>query len=80
MTETKTIEIAVFRDPDGHPTCRSQEGACPMMGARKFGVVEVCMFTGGDIHRRPHGADKRDIVRNPEDHYLRPVDGCPVWS
>ena len=80
MRETRTLTIAVYRDPDGHPTCRTAAGECKFMMARKFGLVDVCGFVMQDIQRRPHGADRRDMVRDPEKHYLRPVEGCPLWT
>jgi hypothetical protein len=69
--ETRTIEVPVFRSPDGRPTCAARYGVrdkeCRFLRARKYGTDPVC-------------AVKLCRVDDEGDGYLRPCDGCPLWS
>lgn len=68
-----SIEIRKIQVPGyvagGKPTCCYQCGElqCVMLGTRKFGMIDVCLFLDQDIDRDDAG-------------YLRPVPGCPVWG
>lgn len=81
MTEFATIKIERHRDPEGHPTCCREWGKqqCRFMGARKFGLIDVCMLDGVDLMRGAHGARLGDIATSPAEGWVRPATGCPVW-
>jgi hypothetical protein len=80
--ETRTLTIAAYRDAAGAPTCCANwdTARCRFLATRKLGLVEVCGATGQDLHRRPADWQRGDIVARPDDHLLRPADGCPVWA
>ena len=74
MSEKKTIEIAVYRDPEGNPTCAVDWGAghvCKFLQTSKFGFVEHCFF----------GAKGADVIERDGDSagWLRPIPACPLW-
>ena len=74
MGEKKTIEIAVYRDPEGNPTCAVDWGAghvCKFLQTSKFGFVEHCFF----------GAKGDDVIERDGDSvgWLRPIPACPLW-
>lgn len=69
MSETKTITVEVFRDPDGKPTCSSDHKTgkcCGLMLTRKYGSIDFCGWTGEDIER--------------EGGFTRPHSLCPIWK
>lgn len=82
ITETRTIEVQAYRDPDGAPTCCADwtTARCRFITLRKFGLVDVCACTGEDLQRLPAGAGYDDPVEDPWNHYVRPVAGCPIWG
>lgn len=74
MSEKKTIEIAVYRDPEGNPTCAVDWGAghvCKFLRTSKFGFVEHCFF----------GEKGDDVIERDGDSvgWLRPIPACPLW-
>lgn len=71
MKESIAILVERHRDPDGQPTCCREWGKqqCRFMGARKFGLIDVCMLTGDDLNRDRNGRG-----------WIRPAFGCPVWE
>lgn len=71
MSETKTITVEVFRDPDGKPTCSLVWGhqSCQWVGSRAMGMKEICLLTGIDLRRVPNGVG-----------FLQPVHSCPLWK
>jgi len=68
MTQTyKTITIQTFRDPEGKPTCRSNEGTCKLLKTAKWGTVAIC------------GWDQYEILQYTEGfQFLKPNDSCPL--
>jgi hypothetical protein len=64
--ETRTIEVPVFRCPDGRPTCGTGEGKTCMFFRVNTDCQGVCM-----IHL--------EHVRE-EGGYPRPCEGCPLWG
>ncbi len=80
VSETKTITVPVFRDPEGNPTCiaNAETGeACPFFRVQKFGMHETCLFaavetTGLQTERM----QRRDNGKG----FLIPLACCPLWS
>ena len=68
-TETKTIQIKVYRDKNGKPTCANTEGVCQFFATRKFGSIELCMY----------GAFFFPLERG-ETRHLMPIKSCPLWG
>lgn len=68
--ETRTIEVKVYRTPDGKPTCCKQITAgehCGFLRTRKLGTVDVCaMLHGIDLSRGDTG-------------YIKPDADCELW-
>lgn len=80
MTETKTIEIRVYRDKEGKPICAKNFKTgefCKYLGSRRMGTQEVCMF-----------GENQDLFRQTitsgefkgEQDYVRPHKNCPLWA
>lgn len=75
MSEKKTIEIAVYRDPAGRPTCAADFRAglvCRLLQSARMGSVDVCALQTG---RRPC-LERYDGGTG----YLMPAKVCPVWA
>ena len=71
-TETKTIEIKVYRDKNGKPTCASSfiEGsACQFFGTRNIGTQEFCLY-GAEVA----------LYRRGGLGSLIPAKPCPLWG
>ena len=61
-----------YTTPDGAPTCATNFDCghvCKFLRTRKFGLVDYCGFTGGDLHRGNGG-----------EGWLMIQDGCPIWG
>jgi hypothetical protein len=68
----KEIKIRAFIAEDKLPTCAigpSFSEACPLLGSRKFGTVDVCLASQQDIFRRDAGRG-----------YMHPCTGCLIWT
>ena len=68
MSETKTIEVQVYRDADCLPTCAARDGVCAMLRTQRMGTVEVCGYTGRELNRRDSAG------------FLEPSPDCPLWG
>jgi len=64
--ETRTLEVPVFRCPDGRPTCGTGRDAECMFFRVNTDYQGVCMI---------HLEHVRD-----EGRYPRPCEGCPLWG
>jgi hypothetical protein len=73
MKLLKEIKIRAFiTEEDKLPTCAigpSYHEACPLLGAKKFGLVDICVVSQQEIFRRDAGRG-----------YLHPCSGCIVWK
>jgi len=70
--ETRTLEVPVFRSPDGRPTCSVltvQDKTCRFLRFHKLGTVAICGLALDHVHRDGDGLG-----------YLRPCEGCPLWG
>ena len=45
----KTIQIRTYAAPSGNPVCRTKEGACVFLQARKFGTAWVCGYNSEEL-------------------------------
>jgi len=73
-TETRTLEIPVYRCKDGLPTCWNFDGMCYLLRkenqqGRDFGGSGLCEY-GIEIVKRDGGHS------GP----LRPSPNCPLWK
>lgn len=71
-TEQKQITISAYRDYDGNPTCALAVlggKCCPFFEVKKFGFVEMCIYTGSSLERREEGIG-----------FTIPDENCPVWN
>jgi len=53
MTERKTyktIQIETHHVPSGNPVCRSKQGSCSFLQARKFGTAWVCAYDNAELN------------------------------
>ena len=67
MTETRSIEIPVFRDKEGRPVCwRSNQDCCWLMKRSMW--PRQCLATGDKLYYDDDG--KGDII---------PTPNCPLW-
>lgn len=67
----RSVVMTAYQTPEGAPTCAvdfPSGQVCKFMRSRKFGLVDFCSCTGGDIHRA-NG-----------DGYTLVQDECPVWG
>jgi hypothetical protein len=72
MTETKILNIEVYRTTEGTPTCAASfpEGkVCVFYQIGNFGKKESCFFDSDE-----------QLVRKNEYGFLIPLKKCPVWS
>ncbi len=70
MSETATVQIPVYRTPEGRHTCAKHEAG------------KTCYFLTWGYHGQPrirYRCDwcKEDITEGP-DGYLTPCGGCPI--
>lgn len=68
----RTATFQEYTTPEGAPTCATNFDCghvCNFLRSRKFGLVDYCGFTGGDLHRSNGG-----------DGWLMIQDGCPIWG
>jgi hypothetical protein len=65
MTETATIEIPVYRTPEGRHTCQSSQGSCQLLKCVRFGSIFTCGWHQEEVSEGPDG-------------YLTPCSGCPI--
>ena len=78
MSETKTITVPVFRDPEGNPTCARnfKAGAvCQFYRTQRFGCHETCVFA-----KESHKGITTAMERRGETGSLIPLACCPLWS
>ena len=78
MPETRTLEIPVYRTPDGKPTCSRDVVTgemCRFAFVRGFGCIDFC----GAV---PRSERDDDVLRRvPRDTgYLVPHKDCPLWA
>jgi len=68
--ETRTIEVKVYRTPDGKPTCRRNNHACKFLNYAKFGTIPVCMSV--DV--------PRDLMYYEHEVFTKPHANCELWK
>lgn len=67
--EYKTINIEVFRTPQGNPTCRNNiMEECIFLKDYRYGSVNVCEQSGFEL------------LRHKENGHLKPNSEFPLWS
>lgn len=67
MSETRTISIPVYRDPEGRPVCMNAFGVRHCCRLFVFGAGgNWCAFSGRDI-------------KPASDGIHRPTPNCPLW-
>lgn len=73
--ETKIINVPVYRDKEGNPTCASHFDtgkACQFLRLAKFGTTPICIAHTIEVNLR----DKNGGIKG----YLQPSDTCPLWT
>ena len=69
MSETATVQIPVYRTPEGEHVCAGQRIPChcPFLKWARYGstLQYQCTWTHQDVIERSDG-------------YLRPCSGCPI--
>jgi hypothetical protein len=74
--KTKTLEVPVFKTPDGAPTCAfnfKTGDFCMFLRSQRFGLDDVCAITQSKIFRG-------DSPKGPEMGYLIPRPECPLHN
>ena len=74
--ETKTIEVPVYRDREGNPTCAKDftTGAvCQFYRTQRMGCHETCVFAENA------GRYAASMLRRGDIGSLIPLNTCPLW-
>jgi len=76
--ETKSIDITVYRDSKGNPTCAKDFPTgqiCRFYRTQRFGCHETCVFADDS------GKFLKSMIRRGKgDGSLVPLDNCPLWD
>jgi len=78
-TETTTIEVVRYRDPEGRPTCAlsfNTEEVCKFFRTQKFGTVDTCLFAEQYYKYNESQQRYNDDIYG----YMIPLSNCPVWN
>jgi len=65
----KTIQIRQYAAPSGEPVCRTKEGACVFLQARKFGTAWVCGYNSEEL-----------LGSKTDEGYLRISPDCVLYE
>lgn len=77
MSETTTIEVKRYRDPQGRPTCRAKDGNCPFL-EKSYRFGELCRAVP-DSNGVANGTYLFGRVLGFGSSLL-PTLKCPVWA
>ena len=72
MKETINLPVIRYRDTDGKPTCKSNQGTCQFLETKGH-LLRLCYFD------KPSFAALPILGRGDGLGSLIPVEACPLW-
>jgi len=79
MKKTKTLEVEVYENPDGEPTCGSDfrtGDVCQFILSQRYGTEYTCVFAANEVRgmKMPLSATDNGMG------YLIPCKECPLHN
>jgi hypothetical protein len=73
MKETFSLPVIRYKDSEGNPTCKTDEGSCPFLEGFVFNQYSC-------IWDKPRFTASVILVRTDGIGSLIPIDACPLWN